>query len=71
MQKKDKDYFFKLLPYAFVFDNTKHLASIFEYVKIESPSWYLPYGMKAGYDFDVLVMNSMTTALYKELKTRF
>lgn len=66
--KKDTDYFFKLFPYAFIFDMTKKLASLFENVDMDIPTWYYPYHAEEGYSCDILLINSMTNNLMKGLR---
>lgn len=65
--KEDPDYYFKLMPYAFSFNISRHFAGIFEYVQVKGPDWYVPYGIKGEYDFDIVIMNSMIVNLQSEL----
>ena len=65
--KGDPDYFFTLLPYALLFGKSHKLASFFEFTDVDSPNWYIPYGLSEGYKYDVVVFNSMTNNLQTQL----
>lgn len=65
---KDSNYIYKVLPYAYEFAITAKLASNFNIVDIEPPTWYVPYGVDDKYVFDVVVYNSMLRNLPEELK---
>ncbi|MBQ6622593.1 MAG: DUF2207 domain-containing protein, partial [Mogibacterium sp.] len=57
--EENPDYFYNILPYAYVFGLTKKWASNFEHIAVETPEWYSPYGVGPGYRFDIITMNSM------------
>jgi uncharacterized membrane protein YgcG len=45
--KEDPDYFYKILPYAYIFGITELWTSKFNALTVEKPSWYISEG-----DFD-------------------
>lgn len=55
----DGKYFFRVLPYAYIFGISKKLASNFQNIDVPAPSWYRPYGVSKDYEFDVVIMNAM------------
>lgn len=55
----DGKYFFRVLPYAYIFGISKKLASNFQNIDVPAPSWYRPYGVSEDYEFDVVIMNAM------------
>ncbi|HHW94686.1 MAG TPA: DUF2207 domain-containing protein [Mogibacterium sp.] len=57
--KEDKEYLYKIIPYAYVFTIASKLPSKFEKIYVDNPDWYLPYGTEDGYNFDVVIYNSM------------
>lgn len=67
--REDSNYIFKVLPYAYEFAITAKLASNFNIMDIEPPTWYIPYGVDDKYVFDVVVYNSMLRNLPEELKS--
>lgn len=68
----DKNYYFRIMPYAFVLNDSRVFAGKFEYVKLEQPSWYKAYGLDEGAEFDIVTINSLITNLPDQLsKTVF
>lgn len=65
--EQDPDYFYNILPYAYVFGMTKKWASNFEKISIDKPGWYEPYGMNDNYVYDALVMNTMFNSLSNDI----
>ena len=55
----DEGYFFRILPYAYIFGISKRLASNFQDIDVPAPGWYQPCGCTGDYVFDVVVMNAM------------
>lgn len=47
---------------------TKKLGSLFEYVEVEPPTWYVPYVRGVDYKCDILLINSMTNNLVTNLQ---
>ncbi len=64
---KDPDYFFTLLPYAYLFCKSHKLAALFEFTDVDGPDWYIPYGVEYPYTYDIVIFNSMTSNLQKQL----
>ncbi len=64
---KEPDYFFKLLPYAYIFCKSHRLAGLFEFTDVDGPDWYIPYGVSYPYTYDIVIFNSMTSNLQKQL----
>lgn len=60
--EQDPDYFYNILPYAYVLGLTKKWAKNFESISMEEPDWYLPYGAGSDRVFDAMVMNSMVSS---------
>jgi uncharacterized membrane protein YgcG len=48
----DKEYFFKILPYTYVFGLSKKWINKFEGLVDTSPSWYASSSSGSGFDFD-------------------
>lgn len=65
---ENSDYIFTVIPYAYEFSITAKLASNFNIDVLDTPDWYIPYGVEEGYKFDVLVYNSMLRNLPEELR---
>lgn len=59
LMKEDKEYLYKIIPYAYVFAIASKLPSKFEKIDFDNPNWYIPYGTEEGYIFDVVIYNSM------------
>lgn len=55
----DGKYFFKILPYSYIFGVSKRIASNFQNIDIPAPDWYIPFGCEGDYVFDVVIMNAM------------
>lgn len=55
----DGRYFFKILPYSYMFGVSMRVASNFQDISVPAPFWYLPFGCNENYVFDVVVMNAM------------
>lgn len=66
---EDPGYIYTVLPYAYELAITAKLASNFNIVDMEPPTWYYPYGVDEAYEFDVVIYNSMLRNLPDELKT--
>lgn len=45
--EEDPDYFYNILPYAYVLGLTDRWAKQFEQIPLEKPDWYIPYGTEA------------------------
>lgn len=68
ISESDRSYYFKLMPYALVFNISRSFIRAFEKVSLRSVDWYEPYGMNGDYEIDEVIMNSMVVNLQAEMK---
>lgn len=66
--KNDKEYIYKVLPYAYAFAITSKLSSNSEHIKMSIPSWYKAYNLPDDYEFDVVYYNALLKFLPEQFK---
>lgn len=57
--EEDPEYFYNILPYAYVLGLTERWAKQFEQIPIPKPDWYIPYGSSNRWDhYNAMMLGS-------------
>jgi len=69
--EQDPNYFYNILPYAYIFGLTKKWAKKFENIAISEPEWYHPYGTHtSGYHFRPTEMHSAFNSVSTNISSK-
>lgn len=67
--EEDPDYFYNILPYAYVMGLTNVWAKKFEQIKINRPEWFTSYDVTTFAVMDAMRMNHLMDTMYKSAAT--
>ena len=67
--EEDPDYFYNILPYAYVMGLTNVWAKKFEQIKINRPEWFTSYDVTTFAVMDAMRMNHLMDTMYRSAAT--